>query len=350
MNSSRYQNEKMKRKFFELCKEADGYSDKTLKVIESSIWKYEEYTKQEDFKKFNSETAKGFKKWLSTKKNAITKQPLSLTSQYKILRHVNKFFYWLVMQPGYKSKVKMDDVNYLKLSKAESRMATSPKLPNFPSINYILRLCSFEVKDDIDRRDRAMIAFTALSGMRDLAIISLPLGCFDALTLLVDQNPNKGVQTKFSKTIYTTLFKFDDKLLGYVLDWVKYLKEEKLFSENNPIFPATNIELKSETEQSFVSNGITKNFWKNAGPMRKVFKNRSEQMKLEYFSPHRFRHFTINYSNKFAHGAEEMKAISQNVGHERLSTTFTSYGSIDEYRVSDLISQMNFVENKMKDS
>ncbi|MEI7580081.1 MAG: site-specific integrase [bacterium] len=344
MNNTRYLNEKMKRRYFDWARGALGYSDKTMKVKESSMWKYEDFTKNQDYKRFNAEVAKGFKKWLDTNKNKTTGKPLDKSTQYHILRHVNHFFNWLSMQAGYKSKIKMDDVVYLRLSKADNKIATSSKMPKYPNLSYIQRMCGFSVENEIDNRDRALIAFTALSGMRDLAVISLPLGCFDPKTLLVEQLPSEGVKTKFSKIIPTTLFKFDKELIKYVLDWYRFLKEEKLFDNTNPFFPTTKIELESKTQHSFISKGISKEFWSNAGSMRKIFKARALQMGLEYYSPHRFRHFAISEANRHAVGAEQMKAISQNVGHERLSTTFSSYGAIDNYRVSDIISGMDFAD------
>jgi len=246
------------------------------------------------------------------------------------------------MQPGYKSKIDLNDVCYLKLSKADSRIATSSKFPSYPTLNYIQKMCSFPVKNKIDMRDRALISFTALSAMRDLAIVSLPMGSFNPESLQISQDPSMGVKTKFSKKIDSTLFKFDSELLVYFLDWFNYLREEKMFDDAKPIFPASNVEFISNTEHIYNANGISKDFWSNASPMRKIFKKRSDQMGLEYFSPHRFRHFAISQANKFAFGAEQMKAISQNVGHEKLSTTFYGYGAVDPYRVSDIISNMKF--------
>jgi integrase len=219
-------------------------------------------------------------------------------------------------------------------------------MPKYPTLSYVKKLCRFEVSNEIDQRDRALIAFTALSGMRDLAIVTLPIGCFDAETLRIEQDPTKGVKTKYSKTIYTTLFNFDDELKQYIIDWYVYLRDEKLFDNTKPFFPATNIELKSESQHSFIANGVSGEFWADAGSMRKIFKARMDDAKLEYYSPHKFRHFAISQANKYAVGAEQMKAISQNVGHERLTTTFYGYGAVDNYRVADIISDMDFSEKK----
>ncbi len=346
MSKIRYQNEKMKRKYFDWAKGALGLSIKTLQIKESALWKYDEFSKHQDYRKFNSDLAKGFKKWLETKKNTKTGNSLSKSSQYHVLRHVNEFFNWLSLQSTYKSKIRLDDVAYLRLSKADTKIATASKLPKYPTLNYIKKLCEFDVVSEIDKRDRALIAFTALSGMRDLAIVTLPIGCFDVNKLQVEQDPSKGVKTKFSKTIYTTLFRFDEVLVKYVVDWYYYLRDEKLFDNSKPLFPSTNIEQVSKDQHSFTATGVSSEFWANTSPMRKIFRARMESQNLEYYSPHKFRHFAISEANKHAMGAEQMKAISQNVGHERLTTTFYGYGAIDNYRVADIIGGMDFTENR----
>lgn len=346
MSKIRYQNEKMKRRYFDWAKGALGFSDKTIKAKESALWKYDEFTKYQDYKKFNAEVAKGFKKWLDMNKNKNTGRALSKTTQYHILRHLKHFFTWLSMQSGYKSKINHDDIAYLRLSKADTKIATSSKMPKYPTLAYIKKLCGFEINNEIDQRDRALIAFSALSGMRDSAIVSLPMGCFDVETLKVEQDPSKGVKTKFSKIIYTTLFKFDLELVKYVVDWYFYLRDEKFFDNTKPLFPSTNIEQAGERQHSFTAVGVSIHFWANTNPMRKMFKERMEEQRLEYYSPHKFRHFAIGEANKHAVGAEQMKAISQNVGHERLTTTFYGYGAVDPYRVSDIISDMDFTEKR----
>jgi len=344
MSKTRYTNEKVKRRYFDYSSGALGYSDKTIKAMELAMWKYDEFTKYEDYKKFNDIIAKQFKKWLSTNKNKRTGKILSLTTQYHTIRHVQDFFKWLSMQAGFKSRIKHDHIAYLRLSKADARIATSSKLPEYPTLAQVKKLCSFPIESEIDKRDKALIAFTALSGMRDNAIISLPIGCFDKINLRVEQNPAKGVQTKFSKLIYTTLFQFDKTILKHFLDWYSYLINEKLYNISKPIFPSTNIDMKSETQHIFTATGITDKFWSNTDSMRMIFKKRAKQQSLEYYSPHKFRHFIINEASKHTKGAEQMKAVSQNMGHENISTTFYGYGAVNTARVGDIITDMDFTE------
>jgi len=342
MSKNKLQNEQIKRKYFNWLREAEGYSKPTLTAIEKAIWKYEEFSKNADYKEFSAKKAQLFKKWLGTVHNSTTQKVLSLSSQYHVLRHIKAFFTWLSGQAGYKSRVKINDVSYLRLSKEDSRKATSPTLPKHPTIEYIKKLCSFEVHDEIGQRDRALIAFTALSAMRDKAIITLPIGCFNPETLVVNQDPKFGVRTKFSKHIQSTLFSFDEQLTEFVLDWERFLRKAKFFKNSDPLFPRTKVALKSKVQHAFVAKGVEPIYWQKASAMRKIFKKRSQEMKLDYFSPHKFRHFAISQAQKYVHSAEELKAVSQNVGHANVNTTFTSYGGMGDARAAEIISGMSF--------
>jgi len=350
MNNIKTKNEKIKRKYFDWMVNARGFSPKTIKAIELAIWKYEEFTKESDYCEFNEKFAEQFKKYLALHKNKQTGQPLSLTTQYHILRHVNAFFMWLSGQSGYKSKVHSDDVQYLRLSKKESRIATSSKHPEYPTLAYIKQLCeSIEPDSDIDLRDRALIAFTALSGMRDLAVITLPIGCFNIKTLEIEQEPLRGVKTKFSKQILTRLFEFDEILVKYVIDWYSFLVEKNLYKLTDPLFPRTKVEQAGVSNYGFVAKGLEPEFWANAGAMRTIFKERAKDAGLDYFSPHKFRHFAINKAYESIETGEQMKAVSQNVGHENVGTTF-GYGYIEPKRVSSIIGSMSFDGKKKEDT
>jgi integrase len=340
-SQTKLKNELIKRKYLDWMKQAKGFSDKSIDSIEKALWKYEESVNQEDYALFSDKKSKDFKYYLQTNK-IKSNQVLSLTSQYHHLRHVKNFFTWLSGQPGYKSRVSIHDTMYLQLTQKERRQATSSKAPKYPSKEQIKALCGFPVVNEIDKRDQALIAFTALTGMRDQAIITLSIRCFEPENLQVHQSPKLGVQTKFSKTIETTIFKVDDQLLKFILDWYKYLIKEKKYSLDDPLFPSTQIGHISETHHAYESKGISKNFWSNTGPMRKIFQKRSEQTDVPYFTPHKFRHFLINEAQRHISSVEQLKALSQNLGHENISTTFYGYGAIDTYRVGDLIKAIDF--------
>ena len=61
--------------------------------------------------------------------------------------------------------------------------------------------------------------------------------------------------------------------------------------------------------------------------MRDVFKSAFEGAGLPYFNPHSFRSMIIRHAMTLDLSPEEMKALSQNLGHSDVLTTFTSYGA-----------------------
>ncbi len=144
-------NEKIKRKYFRWLKEANGLAELTICAIEKAIWLYEDFTKHEDFDRFNQNRAVGLKKWLQ--KRTYRGKAISIATVHHDLRHLKSFFVWLSGQPGYKSKISVDSVSYLSLEKKKVREATASKQVRYPSLEYIRKLAdSIEIKIEIDRR------------------------------------------------------------------------------------------------------------------------------------------------------------------------------------------------------
>lgn len=332
-------NEQIKRRFLRWVTTGGRCCQSTADNIEKAILLYEDFTKQADFTTFNPTKAIAFREWL--KKRECRGKSISLATYHTYLRHLQKFFSWLSLQAGYKSKITPYIVDYLRISEKDERIATQYTPRNFPPLEYVIKLAgSIEINSEIDLRDRALIAFTLLSGMRDKAIATLPLGCFDEATLLIDQNPRKGVETKFSKHIPTTLLKFDDKLLGYLIEWIRHLKN-KGFGSQDPFFPRSkqgqgkdNLSFEQATE-------IEPVFWQGAGRIREIFKSRSKEAGLPYYPPHTFRHLAFDLAFKHWKTGEQLKAISQNFGHERIATSL-SYANYPQDRLSDILKDMEF--------
>ena len=350
MKNIKTKNEQIKRKYFRWLKEAQGFSASSIDVIEKSIWDYEAFSKEEDYALFDKKRAIGFKKWLSEKKN--NDKLLELSTQHTRLTKLIKFFKWLADQSGYKSKISVYDIAYLKMDKKSARIAIAPKVDSldYPSIEQVIHVCSsINPKSEIDMRDKALIAFTLLSGMRDEAILTLPLGCFNPDKLLVSQDPSKGVKTKFSKSITTFLFEFDDELLKVILYWYNYLLNEKKFDLKDPFFPRTKVEQTSDTNYAFQVKGVEPYYWNEAQSMRDIFKLRCENAGIDYYSPHKFRHTSIRYAMDKCKNVEQMKAVSQNVGHEKLATTLVTYGRLASEEVGRTIKKINFKGNEPDD-
>jgi integrase len=76
-------------------------------------------------------------------------------------------------------------------------------------------------------RNRALVAFTLLTGARDSAIPSLKLKHVDLIAGCVNQDARE-VNTKFGKTFSTFFFPVGEEVQGIVEEWVSFLREEKL--------------------------------------------------------------------------------------------------------------------------
>jgi integrase len=186
----------------------------------------------------------------------------------------------------------------------------------------------------IEKRNRALFAFTILTGMRDSAIASLKLKHIDLEKRLVLQDPNE-VNTKFSKRIDTYFFEVGEDITAIVVEWVNFLLKDQLYSLNAPVFPRN--KMGHDSNQGFVCKGIEPLHWKTTSPIRAIFKKAFKNAGLPYFTPHTFRNTLAIHGEQVCITAEHFKAWSQNLGHANTLVTFNSYGTIGTHRQGELI-------------
>ncbi len=341
----RYQNELMKRRFFDYQRDSGGYAENSVDTYEKALLRWQEFTNDEDFRLFDKDRAKRFKDWLADRPG-VADETLSLSYQYHTLRKLKAFFRWLAVQDAYRQSIKVTDVDFLNLGKKESRQARQAGRRKSPTIEQVRTVIeSIEPVTEVDRRDRALISFALLTGARISAIVSLPIGSFDRNDCVVDQNPALGVKTKYAKRITTALFPLKyEKPREYFLDWYDYLVNKKGFGSNDPIFPATKLEQGEENISYYSSGDVSGEFWEKSSSARKIFEKRFKAADIPYFHPHTFRHLVVKEFMKVPLTEEQKKAISQNLGHEHVSTTFGSYGygKIDEERQIELLTGIDF--------
>ncbi len=143
---------------------------------------------------------------------------------------------------------------------------------------------------EIERRNRALIAFTLLTGARDRAIASMKLKHVDLIAGCVNQDARE-VKTKFSKTFNTYFFPVGEEVHEIVAEWVSYLRDEKLWGNDDPLFPATRIELGASRQ--FEAVGLDRKHWSTASPIRTIFREAFTAAGLPYFNPHSFRNTLV---------------------------------------------------------
>lgn len=89
--------------------------------------------------------------------------------------------------------------------------------------------------------------------------------------------------------------------------------------------------------QQFEAAGLDRTRWSTAAPIQTIFREAFEHADLPYFQPHSLRKTLVKLGQKVCQSPEEFKAWSQNLGHEQVLTTFTSYGKVSCDRQGDII-------------
>lgn len=328
-------NERVKRSYFTYLKEAKRQSEQTVDTVAKALARFEEHTNHKDFKVFHTQQAVAFKNHLAKQKGQRTGDVLSKATLHSTLSALQRFFHWLAGQPGYKSRFSYSDADYFNLSENDVRVATARREQKAPTLEQVKHvIASMPCTTEIERRNRALLAFTLLTGARDSAIASLKLKHIDLAQRCVQQDARE-VRTKFRKTFTTFFLPVGDEVRGIVEEWVHYLLEEKLWGIDDPLFPATRVAI--GTSRQFEAAGLDRKHWSNATPIRKIFREAFEGAGLQYFNPHSFRHTLGRLGQTACKTPEDFKAWSQNLGHEGVLTTFLSYGEVGNYRQGEII-------------
>lgn len=339
MRTHNAKNERIKRSYLTYLKEARQLSEQSLDGVAKALNRFEVDTKFRDFRTFRSEQAVAFKRHLSEQANGRTGEPLSKATMLSTLAALRNFFRWLSSQRGYRSHLNYADADYFNLSEKETRIAKAPRSERVPTLEQIRHVLGrMPSATDLEKRDRALIAFTVLTGARDGAIASLKLKHVDLVEGCLVQDPRE-VRTKFSKSITTFFFPVGEDIRRIVTDWVSFLLTERHWGMDDPLFPCTRMVL--GPDHRFTAAGLDRKHWSNATRIRIIFKEAFAEAGLPYFNPHSFRKTLGTLGQRICRTPEAFKAWSQNLGHEQVMTTLTSYGAVATARQAEIIRSLS---------
>lgn len=328
-------NTRIKRDYFAYLREAQRRNESSIVAVSKALARFEESNGHRDFKSFHREQAVAFKRKLDQQQAVRTGKPLSRATVHSTLAALRSFFIWLVGQPGYKSRLRYADADYFNLAETEVRIAKAVRIKPFPTLEQVHHvLVTMPSNTDLEKRNRALIAFAILTGARDGALASFKLKHVDLAHDRVDQDA-RDVRTKASKTFSTWFFPIGGDALTIFQDWCHHLSGELLWGADEPLFPPT---LVGRGESGgFAPVGLRRDGWHGAGPIRDIFRSAFEAAGLPYFNPHSFRDTLVQHGERLCTTPEQFKAWSQNLGHDRVMTTLTSYGTVAPHRQADII-------------
>ncbi|MXO65300.1 tyrosine-type recombinase/integrase [Altericroceibacterium endophyticum] len=335
MTKHNAENERVKRDYFRYLEQALGRDPASIDRVAKSLARFEEATGWKAFKCFHREQAIAFKKRMGAARNVRSGEALSKATIQSALRDLKAFFEWLSREPGFKARIAYSDADYFNLSEKDAAIARASREKPVPSVEQVEHvLKAMPVQTVLERRDRALVAFAALTGARVNALASFQLGHIDLANGFVEQDARQ-VRTKFAKSFRTYFMPVCEGALEIVEAWVKELREDHLWGDGDPLFPATAIGI-GETG-GFQPQGLARKGWASTGPIRDIFKRAFAAAGLPYFNPHSFRDMLVHHAMALNLSPEQMKAWSQNLGHESVLTTFTSYGKVPIRRQGELI-------------
>lgn len=335
MRKNRYENTAIKRKYLLWLGDAKGLSPKTITKAAASISEYESFLDGLSFRSFHSERARAFKRFLAKPKGTGKDNARSSATIDAILKNVKDFFHWLADQPGYKSRINHSEVDYFSTARKTDRTRRGGCWKPHPSPEQYRRaVLAMPADTVIHRRDRALMALFGLTASREGAAISLRLHHVDPDNFCVHFN-GREVDTKFGKSFTSWFYPIGDDIAQILIEWVDELRTVHLFSASDPLFPKTRVGRGNGTR--FAALGITREPWASASSAVKIFKSAFRAIGLPEFSPHLIRYTIVDLASRYCKTPEDFKSWSQNMGHDGVHTTFSSYGNVEPGRQGEII-------------
>jgi integrase/recombinase XerD len=137
-------------------------------------------------------------------------------------------------------------------------------------------------------------------------------------------------------------------VVAIIRDWVNFLTTEKLMGDEDPLFPKT---INGHDEnKNFAPVGIGREHWAKATHVREIFKSAFGRVGLPYVQPHSIRNTLTQLAYKLNLTPEQVKAWSQNMGHDKPLTTLNSYGHVSTQRQGEIIGGLARLPNPLVQS
>jgi integrase/recombinase XerD len=328
------ENERMKRDYAFFMEAANGKQSATIDAALRAIERFEASSNRKPFRKFHIEQARSFRARLG-EETGTNGKPLSSATIASTLKHLRNFFLWLSREPGFRSAINANDANYFTPSEQDIRVATARRekpIATLEEIKHVLAL--MPAVTAIERRNRALVAFTILTGARDGALASFRLKHVDMKAQTVFHD-GREVNTKGRKTFISTFFPAGPEPIAIVAEYIFLLTGELGFGPEAPLFPAT--QNGRDKDRCFRAEGLSREPWRTAEPIRQIFRAAFVAAGLPYVNPHSFRTTLTRLGERLCRTPEEWKAWSQNLGHESESTTFVGYGHVPTHRQAEIM-------------
>ena len=233
---------------------------KTIDAMLAHIRRFETFASYHRLTDTTIEDAIAFRRALADRSG----KPLSASSIVHILASLREAFRWLKDQPE-GANIMSDVIECLKAPKAFENAARLPVEKLVLKVDQIRKVILAMPVDTIwQRRDRAILAFLLLSGMRVTAILKLRLRHIDTVEGRIKQDPTE-IDIKGDKAMWTSYFPVGSDIAEIFREWISEV-EANAANDGAYIFP------KTPNQRRRASASIFLEHWATADPIRKIIK------------------------------------------------------------------------------
>jgi integrase len=310
-------------------REARGADEKTIQLVVAAIAGFDEFIAHRDYLDLSETDSVRFKEWLTQSHSRRDGERLARSTIVHRLKHIRDYLSWVKTRKGY-GKLKQDVIDYLTPNR---RMVISARRPADrigpppQVVETVIR--SMPQASFLERRNRALIAFLYLTGVRDGVIPDLRLRHLDLEAQVLTQD-GAEVRTKFGKSMQTFFFPIPDDIRQMVVDWIAELTAAD-HDGDDPIFPASQGAVQATSERDRITP------LKSAQPVRVALKTACAAAGVPYFYPHMIRKTLAQLGDEMCQDMRRRKAWSQNLGHESMITTDASYAKLSTSEIQQAL-------------
>lgn len=333
-------NVRVKRDYIKYLKTTEKLKQSTIDNKLTSIRKYEIFLSYKDFAEYSSETGANF---YSELQKTVKNGKITVKTVIKDLENVKTFLAWYFLNHKVKNrKYLLSCLIALEPSKQDTRLSKINQPVEYPTIIEFEKIIDFEEKTITDKRDKAILIFLLISCARIEAIRQAKVGTIDTEKMLFIQDPllaleegeNIGIETKWDRYIYTKLLPLEQKYYDIFRNWLKFLANDCNFTALDPLFPRIIIDRRNNAED------ITHESLRSEKEYNTIIEKRCNAVGITPYSPHKFRHLGIRQALKHVRTGEQLKALSQNVGHGDIAVILDHYAEISHHERCEIIDRM----------
>lgn len=328
-------NEKMKYKYRIYLAHVEGRDKKTWLQVIRHITKFEKFTEYKEFQKNDQSIIHNYIE-------SMLASDVGISFADHNVKALRRFYQWLSMQKGYRSKIDPNLANFFQLSVNQRRIARAPSYrENYELADVKLVISKMPDNTITERRNKALVSLQALCGLRISELRTIKMKNFiyskDTERYFVYVDP-KDMSVKFAKTRQAFVMPFEQDWLQNVLRWKEGL--QKLgWGDKDPLFPIIPNQF---NQLNMLEPNIKKIEIRGNNAILKVFHDAFTTCGLPYYPPHTFRHMIARWAE--TKSPEVFNAVRQSLGHSDIKTTFEAYGTFTPRKIANILNKAELQE------